>query len=108
VPGAELRGQARARFVLVGPWPRSALSTVMTDARCRVLGHIWGTDQRCPPVSTGPSGQANDLVDGRLRPRAAGRGIGRLTLLRQRFETDPGRCGSALHPAPSRYTDKHC
>ena len=30
------------------------------------------------------------------------------TLLRQRFETGPDRDGSALHPAPSRYTNKHC
>jgi hypothetical protein len=49
------------------------------------LGHTEGTDEGHPAVNSGSSRQANALVDGRVRCRAAGREAGRLALLRQWF-----------------------
>jgi hypothetical protein len=58
------------------------------------LGHIGGTEPQHPRVSSGSSRRLIGLVAGRVRPRAAGRGTGRLALLRQRsaFGGRPHAC----------------
>jgi hypothetical protein len=104
-PRCSVRRQRRCRRPRLG---RQRCGRRPRGAATLAIGrgaHFWGTVWQRPRVNSGWSRQANDLVDGRLRRCDAGRGSGRLALLRQWFKGAHPRAGP-VHEAQATHERK--